>query len=170
VARHSLGSTVRKKGKPNRWLAVLGRSLKLEPPKFDALDALLGGSFVHRMLHKERELIWLYKYKTLMLVAIVGMKNKFTRFQGNRCYHHIQWRTNRSAYDVWSIYWWIIRGQAVVLAIHTEFHKPPIHKTNCFTNTLVFIWSAISDWRSTLTDSWELYINYQLDALIIIYS
>jgi len=49
--------------------------LKLGPPKYDALDAVLGGRFVYRLLHKARELIWLYKYKTLMLVAIVDMKN-----------------------------------------------------------------------------------------------
>lgn len=139
----------RKKGKPKRGLAVLGWNLKLEPPKYDELDAVLGGSFVCRMLHKERELMWLSKYKTLMLVAIVDMKNKFTRLKGNRCYHHIQWKTDTPAYDVWSIYWWIMRGQSVVLAIHIEFHKPSIHKANCFTNTVVFIWSAISDWRIT---------------------
>jgi len=78
----------------------VGRNLKLEPPRYDELDAVRGGSFVYRMLHKERELIWLYKHKTLILVAVVGMKNKFTRLKGNRCYHHIQWKTDRSAYDV----------------------------------------------------------------------
>lgn len=76
-------------------------------------------------------------------------ENKFVRLKGNRWYHHIQWKTDRSACDVWSICWWIIRGQSVVLAVHTEFHKPSIHKANCFTNTVDFIWSAICDWRIT---------------------
>jgi len=72
----------------------------LEPPKYNALGKVLAGSFVYRMLYKERERIWLYKYRTLTLVAVVGMENIFTRLNGNRCYHHTQWKTDKSACDV----------------------------------------------------------------------